>query len=64
MIVAVPNLTPVTIPVKEPTVAIEGLLLLHTPSVDPPTSVIAVVAPAHTFVLPVKLPATGVEQSV
>jgi hypothetical protein len=30
-IVAVPDATPVTIPLEEPTVATEALLLLHTP---------------------------------
>ena len=42
--------TPVTIPVVKPTVATDGLLLLHVP---PPTSLSAVVEPTHTFGVPV-----------
>lgn len=42
-------MTPLTMPVDEPTVALP-LLLVQVP---PPTSVKVVVAPAHTVVLPV-----------
>lgn len=48
--VAVPEDKPVTIPVAISIYAIEGLLLLHNP---PPASVKVVVAPTHTWALPV-----------
>jgi len=50
MIVGVPAETPVTIPVEEPTVASEGLVLLHIP---PPDVDKVVVAPSHTIGVPV-----------
>ena len=54
MTIAIPLDTPVTIPLpgpEETTVAIAGALLLHIP---PDTVLLStVVAPVHTFVLPV-----------
>ena len=49
--VAVPAAMPVTVPVAEPTVAFDVLLLLHVPL--PVTSVNAVVSPIHTVPVPV-----------
>ena len=49
--VAVPAVTPVTVPVAEPTVALEVLLLLHVPL--PVASVNVVVSPIHTAPVPV-----------
>jgi len=49
MIVATPELIPVTMPV-DPTVATDGLLLLHVPPDGVPDSV--VVEPMHTVLLP------------
>lgn len=48
--VATPTVTPVTIPVEAPTLAMLGLLLLHTP---PPASVNTVVPAIHTWLGPV-----------
>ena len=48
--VDVPAATPVAIPEEEPMVATEVLLLLQLP---PPASVNEVVAPTHTFTIPV-----------
>jgi len=48
--VTLPELTPVTIPDREPTVAIEGLVLVHTPPSD--VSIRCVVCPWHTTRLP------------
>jgi hypothetical protein len=45
----VPGAIPDTIPVKEPTVAMVGALLVHPP---PPPSVKAVVEPTHTRGVP------------
>lgn len=49
--IAVPALTPLTMPVPEPTVAIAVLLLLHAPPVIVSLSV--VVAPTHAVADPV-----------
>jgi hypothetical protein len=51
VIVAVPFVTPVTMPEPSVTVATDVLLLLHVPPPVPSLSV--VVAPAHTVVIPV-----------
>ena len=50
MILTVPGATPVTIPVEEPTVATDILLLLHVPPERASLSVILV--PAITVLLP------------
>jgi hypothetical protein len=54
--VAVPAVTPVTVPVL-PTVATPVAVLLHAPPVA--ASVKPVVEPAHTIAVPVMLPADG-----
>ena len=54
--VAVPAVTPVTVPVL-PTVATAVAVLLHAPPVA--ASVKPVVEPAHTVAVPVMLPADG-----
>jgi hypothetical protein len=51
VIIAVPAITPVTIPVREPTVAIVVLLLDQVP--PPVESLNMVVEPTHTDVSPV-----------
>lgn len=51
VMVAIPAVTPVTIPVDDPTVAIPGALLVHVPPVTPSLSVVA--RPMHTCVTPV-----------
>ena len=58
---AVPELTPLTMPVL-PTVATDVAVLLHTPL--PAASLNVVVDPAHTFRVPVIAPATGNELTV
>lgn len=59
--VALPPVTPVTIPVDEPTVAIAVLLLAHVP---PPASLRVVVLPAHTVATPVIAPGSGLTVTV
>ena len=52
-----PALTPLTIPVDEPTVALEVLLLLQVP---PDVALLSeVVLPAQTTAVPVIAPGTG-----
>jgi len=60
VIVAIPADTPVTIPVVEPTVAIELLLLLHVPPEDVSLSV--VFEPLHIKLIPVIGPTTANEE--
>jgi hypothetical protein len=56
--VALPAATPLTIPVAEPIVAIEVLLLLQVP---PEVALFnVVVLPVHTVAVPVMVPADGV----
>jgi len=55
VIMAVPDVTAVTVPVEEPIVAL-AVLLIHVPPVVP--SVRVVVSPEHTY--PVPLIAVGV----
>ena len=52
-----PAKTPVTMPVKDPTVAISGLLLLHTPPAV--GSVSNIVEPTHTVDGPEIIPGYG-----
>jgi hypothetical protein len=59
VIVTVPALTPVTIPVADPIVAMAILSLIHTP--PPVVTLSAVEAPTHTPVLPL---ITGIEFTV
>jgi hypothetical protein len=55
--VTVPADTPLTTPVDEPTVAIVVFPLLHVPG---PTELVSVVvAPTHTFMLPVIVAGIG-----
>jgi hypothetical protein len=54
--IAVPGLTPLTTPV-EPTVAMDKLLLAHTPPAV--VSARVVVEPAHTLIVPVMLTGNG-----
>jgi len=54
---AVPLEIPVTIPLDEPTVATARLLLLHTPPGVPSDKVL--VAPTHSWAVPVIPPTTG-----
>jgi len=61
-IVALPAATPVTMPVAEPTVAIDVLLLVHTPPVEVVESVI--VAPGHMGAAPVIAAAGGHHWSI
>ena len=51
MIVALPTETPVTTPVPEPTVATEGVLLIHVPPVEVVANVVD--EPLQTLVAPV-----------
>jgi hypothetical protein len=64
VIVAVPALTPVTKPEPLFTVATDVLLLLHVPPGVPVASDNCVVLPLQTVVVPVIVPATGVEFTV
>ncbi len=48
--VVVPEATPIAVPVENPIVATEGVLLVHTPPVV--ASVSVVVKPTHTEVVP------------
>lgn len=54
---ALPELTPDTIPVAEPTVATDVLLLLHVPPLTALPSV--ELPPTHTLDVPVIVPADG-----
>jgi hypothetical protein len=55
--VVVPASTPFTMPVEEPMLATEVLLLVHTPPLT--ASVNVIVADSQTLVAPLMLPAFG-----
>ncbi len=60
--VALPAATPETIPVAEPTVAIEVLLLVHVP---PEVALFSVTeAPTHVAIVPVMADGNGVTVTV
>jgi hypothetical protein len=57
VIIAVPALTPLTIPLLDPTVAVAVLLQVHIPPVGKQLCVVA--EPTHTLLLPVMAEGTG-----
>jgi len=61
VITEVPAETPVTIPEEEPTVATEGLPLLHVP---PPVPVSIIEDPTHTLPGPVMAPGVGLTVTI
>lgn len=60
--VAVPAVTPVTIPVPEPAVATPVLPLVHVPPAVVPISVVD--EPAHMLIVPVIGPGTALTVSI